>query len=276
MTTPRVGRDFELVIRVRGGDVVVKPPLQIEFQADKSIRGQLNKIQIKLYNLNEKNRLALVRDAEGRTNIPLSLAVGYESRLELVFKGTIHTAGSQRQGADIVTTIEGLDGGFDLTNSYTSRTVEGGKRAIDAALKDMPNTTVGKIRQRPVLTRPKILVGSSVKLIEDMIGDDETFYIDDEQLYIVGTDEVTSRFIPVVSAATGLISTPERKNKEVTFQTLMNPSIKIGRRVKLISKTAPHLDGIYKMDTISYQGSNYGSEWSQTCTGRLSAGAVVI
>jgi hypothetical protein len=276
MTTSRVGRDFELVIRVRGGDVVVKPPLQIEFQADKSIRGQLNKIQIKLYNLNEKNRLALVRDAEGRTNIPLSLAVGYESRLELVFKGTIHTAGSQRQGADIVTTIEGLDGGFDLTNSYTSRTVEGGKRAIDAALKDMPNTTVGKIRQRPVLTRPKILVGSSVKLIEDMIGDDETFYIDDEQLYIVGTDEVTSRFIPVVSAATGLISTPERKNKEVTFQTLMNPSIKIGRRVKLISKTAPHLDGIYKMDTISYQGSNYGSEWSQTCTGRLSAGAVVI
>jgi hypothetical protein len=276
MTTPRVGRDFELVIRVRGGDVVVKPPLQIEFQADKSIRGQLNKIQIKLYNLNEKNRLALVRDAEGRTNIPLSLAVGYESRLELVFKGTIHTAGSQRQGADIVTTIEGLDGGFDLTNSYTSRTVEGGKRAIDAALKDMPNTTVGKIRQRPVLTRPKILVGSSVKLIEDMIGDDETFYIDDEQLYIVGTDEVTSRFIPVVSAATGLISTPERKNKEVTFQTLMNPSIKIGRRVKLISKTAPHLDGIYKMDTISYQGSNYGSEWSQTCTGRLSAGAIVI
>jgi hypothetical protein len=276
MTTPRVGRDFELVIRVRGGDVVVKPPLQIEFQADKSIRGQLNKIQIKLYNLNEKNRLALVRDAEGRTNIPLSLAVGYESRLELVFKGTIHTAGSQRQGADIVTTIEGLDGGFDLTNSYTSRTVEGGKRAIDAALQDMPNTTVGKIRQRPVLTRPKILVGSSVKLIEDMIGDDETFYIDDEQLYIVGTDEVTSRFIPVVSAATGLISTPERKNKEVTFQTLMNPSIKIGRRVKLISKTAPHLDGIYKMDTISYQGSNYGSDWSQTCTGRLSAGAVVI
>jgi hypothetical protein len=276
MTTPRVGRDFELVIRVRGGDVVVKPPLQIEFQADKSIRGQLNKIQIKLYNLNEKNRLALVRDAEGRTNIPLSLAVGYEARLELVFKGTIHTAGSQRQGADIVTTIEGLDGGFDLTNSYTSRTVEGGKRAIDAALQDMPNTTVGKIRQRPVLTRPKILVGSSVKLIEDMIGDDETFYIDDEQLYIVGTDEVTSRFIPVVSAATGLISTPERKNKEVTFQTLMNPSIKIGRRVKLISKTAPHLDGIYKMDTISYQGSNYGSDWSQTCTGRLSAGAVVI
>jgi len=276
MTTSRFNRDFLLTVRIRGGEVTVKPPMRIAFQADKSIRGQLNKIQIKLYNLSEKNRLALVKDAEERKRIPLSLSVGYEGRLELVFKGTVHTGRNAREGADIITTLEGLDGGFDYINSYTSRTVEGGRRAVDAALEDMPGTIVGKIRPRPTLTRPKILVGNSAKLIEDTIAPDENWYIEDEQLYIVGDNEVTSAFIPVVSAETGLISTPEREFQLVTFQTLMNPSVRIGRRAKLISRTAPHLDGIYKMETISYQGDNYGDEWSQTCTGRLASGAVVI
>lgn len=276
MTAARFNRDYRLEVGILGGTVTVRPPMRIEFQADKSIRGQLNKIQIRLYNLSERNRLALVKDAEQRKRIPLSLSVGYQGRLELVFKGTVHTGSNARQGADIVTTLDGLDGGFDYINSFTSRTVAGGRRAVDAALEDMPNTGVGKINDRPVLTRPKVLVGNSVRLIEDTIGPGETWYIDDEQLYIISDNQVTSRFIPVVSAETGLISTPEREFQEVTFQTLLNPSIRIGGRVKLVSRTAPHLDGIYKIDTISYSGDNFGDDWSQFCTGRLASAAVVI
>lgn len=276
MSVRRFNRDYQLTIGILGGTVTVKPPMRIEFQADKSIRGQLNKIQIKLYNLSERNRLALVKDAEQRKRIPLSLSVGYQGRLELVFKGTVHKGENTRQGPDIITTLEGLDGGFDYLNSFTNRTVSGGRRAVDSALEDMPNTTAGKINDRPALSRPKVLVGNSVRLIEDTIGPGETWYIDNEQLFIISDNQVTSRLIPVVSAETGLISTPSREFQEVTFQTLMNPSIKIGQRVKLISATAPHLDGVYKIDTISYSGDNFGDDWSQTCTGRLAANSVVI
>ena len=274
----RFTRNYELEISFDGDAqaVVIKPPLRISFQADKSIRGQLNKIRIQAYNMLESRRLRIVKDPEERKRININLRVGYKDALETVYKGTVHQCSNERQGPDIITTIEGLDGGFDFLNSYTSRTVEGSERAVDACLSDMSNTATGKITERPVLTRPKVLVGNSARLIEDMVGPDETWYIDDEQFYILKDNEVVSRFVPKISPETGLISTPTRKMQEVTFSTLMNPSLKIGHRVDLESTTAPYLNGVYKIDTISYQGDNFGDEWSQTCTGRLAAGVKVI
>lgn len=272
----RKGRNYRLTIGIRNGEVVVEPPLRVSFDAMKSIRGGLNKMTLQVWNLQEKNRLAIVKDAEQQTRIPFSLSVGYQDRLELIFKGTVHTGENQRQGPDLVTTLESLDGGFDFLNSFTSTTIRSGQRAVDAALQDMPNTQRGKITQRETLTRPKVLVGNSAQIIDDAIGPGETWYIEDEQLYVIRDNETISSFIPVVSAETGLISTPERKSREVTFQTLINPSVKIGRRVQLISATAPHLDGVYRIETINYKGDNYGDEWTQVCTGRLLAEAVVL
>ena len=277
MSIPRFNRTYTLEIDIGERTEIIRPPMRISFEADKSISGGLNKCRIQLYNIEERKRLALAKDAEQQgKRIPIRLSCGYQDRQELIFKGTIFTGGTERQGADLVTTIESQDGGFDFTNSFTSRTVEGGKRAVDSVRQDMPNTDEGKITERPMLTRPKVLVGNSAQLIDEMVGPGETWYIEDERLYIIKDNEVTSRFIPVVSAATGLISTPTRSSQQVTFQTLINPTVKIGRRVKLESTTAPYMDGVYRIETITYSGDNYGDAWSQTCTGRLGAGTVVL
>jgi hypothetical protein len=250
--------------------------MRISFEADKSTMGGLNKCRIQLYNIEERKRLAMAKDAEQKKRIPIRLSCGYEDRQELVFKGTVFTGGTERQGPDLITTLESQDGGFDFTNSFTSRTVIGGGVAVNAILEDMVNTGIGKITPRPVLTRPKVLVGNSAELLNSLVTPGETWYIENEQLYIIKDNEVTSRFIPVVSAATGLISTPTRESKLVTFQTLINPTVKIGRRVQLISTTAPYMDGVYRIETITYSGDNYGDAWSQACTGRLGAGTVVL
>ena len=276
MIIPRFNRTYTLEVDIGTRTEIIKPPMRISFEVDKSTMGGLNKARIQLYNIEERKRLALAKDAEQQKMIPIRLSCGYQDRQELIFKGTIFTGGTERQGPDLVTTIESQDGGFDFSNSFTSRTVEGGRRAVDSALQDMPNTGAGKITERPVLTRPKVLVGNSVQLINEMVGPDETWYIENEQLYIIKDNEVTSRFIPVVSAATGLISTPTRESKLVTFQTLINPTVKIGQRVQLISTTAPYMDGVYRIETITYSGDNYGDAWSQACTGRLGAGTVVL
>jgi hypothetical protein len=276
MTNPRFSRNYVLVITVDGRNVVITPPMQIVFEVTKSIRGGLNKMNIQITNLSENKRLSLVKDAVQRKIMPVGLSVGYQDRIELIFKGTIHTGSNSRQGPDLLTSLECLDGGEDFLNSFTARTVEGGRRAIDAALEDMPNTETGKITDRPVLTRPKVLVGNSARLIDDTVGPGETWYIDNEQLYVIKDNEVTSGLKPVVSAATGLISTPTRDSKLVTFETLMNPSVKIGGLASLKSSTAPHLDGIYRIETISYGGDNYGDAWTQTCTGTLAAGTKTL
>jgi hypothetical protein len=270
-------RDYELVFRAGSNDVVVNPPLRIAFSADKSESGGLNKLQVKIYNLTEKNRLALVRDAESKEAfVPVTLTVGYKGQRGLIFRGNIYTGENSRDGVDLITTLECLDGGTDYLHSFTARTIKGGERVIATALQDMPNTATGKITKRPMLTRPKVLVGNSAQLIEDTIGPDETWYIEDEQLFILKDNEVISQFIPVVNAETGLISTPSRKQKKVTFQTMMNPAIKIRRRIQLQSVTAPHLDGIYQVRDINYSGDNFGDDWSMTCTCYLTGADVVV
>ncbi len=277
MAPSRFKRDYELTIQVSGAQaVIVRPPLRISYTGNKSVVGGLNKFTIRIYNLKPSNRLALTKDAEQIKRIPLSFRVGYEDTLQLLFKGTVHRGQNFREGADMVTELECLDGGFDFLNSFTAQTVKGGQRAVDAILGDMPNTGVGKITTRPVLIRPKVLVGASAKLIDQVVDEDESWYIDDEKLYIIKAGEVISSFIPVVRASTGLLNTPTREQSKITFDTLLNPTLKIAGLCRLISTSAPHLDGVYKIDTMGFAGDNYGAKWGQSITGLLAAGYTVL
>ena len=273
MPQSRFNRDYKLVVQVSGGQSVeVVPPMRVSFSANKSVSGGLNKLTLNIYNLKTSNRLALVKDAEQRKHIPLSFSAGYNGELKLLFKGTVHRGTNSREGADFVTELECLDGGFDVLNSFTSKTVKGKARAVDSILGDMPNTSKGKLTTQQDLIRPKILVGSSAKLIDELVGDGETWYIDDEKLYIIKDDEVVSSFIPVVKASTGLLNTPSREQSKATFDTLMNPTLKIGGLCKLESVNAPHINGVYKIDSMGYTGDNYGAKWSQSVTGILTSG----
>jgi hypothetical protein len=274
----RFNRDYALTVQAAGvAPVIVKPPMRVSFDASKSISGGLNKITVRIYNLKQANRLALVKDVEDfDKRIPLSLSVGYEDTLQRVYRGTVHRGRNTREGPDHVTELEGLDGGFDYLNSFTSKTVRGKDQAIGAILDDMPNTGRGKLTSARPLIRPRVLVGASALLIDDLLDADETWYIDDEKLYTLKADEVTSSFIPVVNAATGLLDTPTRDQFKISFDTLMNPTLKPGGLFKLQSVIAPHLDGVYKIETIGYAGDNYGDKWGQTVTGILAPEYAVI
>lgn len=272
----RFDRNYQLTIGTGNRAVIIRPPLRIVFSADKATTGGLNKMNLEVYNLKESNRLAVVKDPEENKRIPVVLQVGYNGTLQTIFQGSVNRGTNERQGADFISTFECLDGGDDYLYSFTSRAVRGKDTALSEILKDTPNTTRGKITQQRAITRPKILVGNSFQLIEESLDPDEEWYIDNEQLYIVRKDEVVSRFVPVVAASTGLINTPERKEKDVTFQTILNPSIKLGGQVQLKATTAPHLDGIYKVTSMTYAGDYDGSVWTQTVTGNVVPSAKVL
>ncbi len=272
----RFDRNFEFIFASGSDAIIVRPPFRIQFGGESfggsggsAVPRGLNKIQVVLYGLAEKTRNALAKDANESKYIPVILKVGYGQSLEGLFKGSVHRGIVDRRGTEIVAVIECLDGGFDANESFTSRTVIGKTEAIRAILKDMPNTTEGKITTQEQLIRPKVLVGNSIKLLREQVGDQEIF-IDKEQLFIIKSDEVVSLFVPLVSAETGLISTPQRENSIVTFETMMNAEIRIGGLVKLKSKTSKYLNGVYKVNSLSYTGDNYGNDWKQTVNGFLS------
>lgn len=270
----RFNRDYELVIQTDGQDVTVRPPFKVVFDAQKSISGGLNRASIQVFGLGERTRLAVVKDPEQSKQIPVRLSVGYESGLELIFKGTVYRGQNRREGPDIVTDLDCLDGGFDYLTAFTSKTVR--RDRVSAILADLPNTGRGKIGEVQELQRPKVLVGATMRLLDEIVDDGQDWFVNDEQLYIMRGDEVISRFIPVVNADSGLIGTPEREQQKITFETLMNPTLKLAGLCNIRSITAPHLNGVYRIDTINYSGDNYGQNWMQSVTAILAPQYKVI
>lgn len=277
----RFGRKYELkIITLDDKEITITPELRITFDVTKSIKGSLNKATVQIYNLSQTNRDKIKKDEdekkEGATEtkpkdenskrelppdyMQFELKAGY-SKIETIFKGAISIAKSKREGANFVTTIEAYDGLYDLKNSYTSKVVKG--NVSSQIIQDMPTVKQGKITEQNPLLRPRVLVGNSFKLIEQNLEENETFYIDDGVIHIIKDKEVTSSYIPLVSAATGLLNSPDLAEKEVFFETQMNPLIKIGCLIQLESLYEKRLNGIYKVNTIHYTGDYAGSDWKQ-------------
>jgi len=261
----RFNRDYELNILFPNGDLVtILPEINIDFESEKSVQGGLNVSKLQIYNLEENKRNRLIKDREDvKSKILIELKAGY-SKLETIFKGDLLEGNSTRTGADIVTTLEIQDGLFDLQNSFTSKTVRGD--ITNQILDDMPNTTRGKITNLLTLLRPRVLVSNSLKLIEENLSQDETYYIENGSLNIIKSDEITSDYSPVVSAETGLLDTPKKSMNEITFKTLLNPQLRIGGLCELISTLDKRLNGLYKIVTIKTSGSYQGSNWEQEVT----------
>lgn len=273
----RFDRQFEFAFGSGNDAIIIKPPIRIQFGGEKfagSIDGDtprgLNKINISLHNLSEGTRQKLVKDSNESKYIPIQLLVGYGQDLKPMFKGSVHRGIVEKRGADIITTIEALDGGFDAFTGYTSQTVRGKREAITKILQDMPNTTEGKVTKQDEIIRPRVLVGNSLKLLKEQVADGQQIFIDNEQLFIIKEDEAVSLFVPLVSAETGLINTPQRENSLVTFESMINPELRIGGLCKLESVVNKHLNGIYKIYSLSYSGDNYGEDWKMTVNAFLS------
>jgi len=264
--TDRFGRNYELVVGEGLTAVIIKPPMRIVFSCSKSGDGQgVNRMSCRIYNLKSDTRLRLVKDAEDLDKyIKFQLMVGYGDTIETIFKGSVHVGHNRFEMPDHVTTLESLDGGVDFLKSYTSATVKGSSAAVNQLLKDMPNTEIGKITNLANLSRPKVLVGNSIECLSSMLDPDTNWYIDSEQLYVVRGTEVTQNYIPVLSASTGLLNTPERQNRIVGCETMMNPALRIGGRCELKSKNAPHLNAVYKIYSIEYNGDYEGQDWKQS------------
>jgi len=270
-------RDYRLYVKDGSRVFVVEPPLRIVFDGTKntglnSAFGS-NSFNFKIYGLRKENRDIFIKQAAQKKSVSLELKVGYEGRLDTIFLGMLFRGSVQLDEDGFVVKASAFAGGAAYMSSYTSKTVTTKSGAVDALINDMskidPTAQRGSIMKFSDLVRPKVLVGNSTKLIQESLADDEEFFIDNGLVNIKKKNDVIGSYIPLVSAETGLLNTPERDFLGVKFETLLNPSIKIGSSFKLESKVIPQYNGIYQAISISYSGDNEGDDWKQGIVGRL-------
>lgn len=295
-------RDYRLTVGIGNQAVIIQPPITISFKALESVnKKSLGKLSVSVNGLKPSTRLQLVKSEDEEKYIPVRLEVGYNDRLRQVFQGSVKSGAVKREGPIHIVSLECEDGGHDYINAFTSRTVRGKNQVVDSVLQDMPNTKKGSVTKQQALIRPKVLVGSSSKIISDMLAPDEDFFIKDERLHILKSHEVTSGNIPVVNARSGLLNTPQatkisaqddggKKAKkptnepdtdpagkkdtdsstlaksskgQIVFDTKLNPMLVIGGLCAVESVTNPALNGVYKIYQIETSGQNNGAAWYQ-------------
>jgi len=295
-------RDYRLTVGIGNQAVIIQPPITVSFKALESVnKKSLGKLSISINGLKPSTRLQLVKAEDEQIYIPVRLEVGYDGKMRQVFQGSVKSGAVKREGAIHIVSLECEDGGHDYINAFTSRTVRGKEQVVDSVMQDMPNTKKGAVTKQQALIRPKVLVGSSSKIISDMLAQDEEFFIKDERLHILKSHEVTSGNIPVVNARSGLLNTPQatkisaqdeggKKAKkptnepdtdpavkkdtdsstliksskgQIVFDTKLNPMLMIGGLCAIESVTNPALNGVYKIYQIETSGQTNGNAWYQ-------------
>lgn len=295
-------RDYRLTVGIGNQAVIIQPPITISFKALESVsKKSLGKLSVSINGLKPSTRLQLLKSEDEERYIPVRLEVGYDGKLRQVFQGSVKSGAVKREGAIHIVSLECEDGGHDYINSFTSRTVRGKDQVVDSVLQDMQNTNKGSVTKQQALIRPKVLVGSSSKILTDTLAPDESFFIKDERVHILKANEVTSGNIPVVNARSGLLNTPQstkisaqddggKKGKtptnepdtdpagkkdtdsstlaksskgQIVFDTKLNPTLVIGGLCAVESLTNPALNGVYKIYQIETSGQNNGAAWYQ-------------
>ena len=284
-------RDFEMSVggqklsiqKINPVTKAITPALRVKFAIEKSDNRDPNCSSLEIYNLSEPNRRVLQAGAElAETSRkaglfydwPLVIESGYAGSMGMVFSGDIVHADSHLEGVDWKTTIEAEDGG----NRYRyARLPKGGLSfgagtpvltvltALATALgvglgNSAAHFALGAQRGYLNFDHGVALTGRVVKLLNKYVTSAGYHWsIQDGQLQVLAPDETLMDSITVLSSLTGLVGSPEKGEKGVIkAKSLLQPSIKPGRRVMMLSKA---ITGSYKATKVSIFGDTWGTDW---------------
>jgi hypothetical protein len=112
------------------------------------------------------------------------------------------------------------------------------------------------------------------KILQQMCGFE--MFVDDMTLAITPRNTARDSLIPDISADSGLVGYPTFDGYGVNFQTLFNPSITFGGKIKLSVPDIPIANGEWFVQSISHRLESYkpGGGWFSEIRGTL--GGLVI
>lgn len=239
---------------------------RISFSVERSNRRPPNTCSISIYNLDQTSRSVC------ETANFVQLFAGYGEVGSLIFQGDIARRGvtTERNGADLVTTIEGGDGELTYTESRFDRSYSPGT-PNSLILTDIL-TQMG-LGLAPGVALPPLTYGTGVTFygwaadaLEQICSDVGLSYsIQDGNVQILGEATTRADTAVLLSSATGLIGSPQQTDDGISVEALLNPSIIPGRVLLL---QTPRISGFYKAGKTKHQGDNYNGPFSTSteCT----------
>jgi hypothetical protein len=261
MNLMKFNRSYRLTIQVSETEqVVIEPPLTINFSVNRSTQSSTNVLKLSIMNLSDRTRNKIFQDRyDFRFQKQVTFEAGY-SELSLVFQGSLFEAYSERVNTEIITRITSWDGGYDIYNAISNKTLASNltKGEIMKSLaKDFTYVTEGVIAESDnpenPFRRPVVLEGNTYSLIK--LYGEGAVYIDFQKLYKLEDNQFIKAFVPVFDSNNGLLATPKRRSSLVSISTVFEPRIILSQVIEIKSDVSSAFDGQFKVIGLSHTGT---------------------
>lgn len=276
-----------------GGGFVVNPgdfnehDLKIAFTITSGLSSTQNSSDIRIWNLSEGHRNALGKELDLMT-----LEAGYtpapgQNNVGIIFKGNIRDVWHTRIGPDIVSILQCGDGDAPIRNAVLSKTYESGtpfSTVIDDMAKELEKygVTRGEMKlpgnlQSAIADRPYTIV-NSVKREMDTLSRGHGFYwgIVNNTLELIPADGFVGG-VTLVSPETGMLEVPTKTDTGVKVACLLNPDIRVNRRISLKSQVLDMNDmsGEFRVSETVFSGTNKDGDFRVDITAERITNGVV-
>lgn len=261
-------RLFKRAVRLVAGSLAVED-LRVQFKARKNLSKEPNELEATIYNLSEASRSALqVKGAR------VVLEAGYGTETSQIFVGNTRLVSHAREGADWLTRLQCGDGEQAYRYAKTLESFAPGTPKSTVARRLLES--MGGLDAREAIAAVSGLVEQftqgfvssgrvSTELTRVLKKSGLDWSIQDGKLQVLTERGATTESAVLLSADTGLVGSPVHgspvargKPQTLTIKSLLQPSIRPGRRVQL---EAAAVQGLFRVQEVRHVGDTHGGDW---------------
>jgi hypothetical protein len=245
--------------------------LTIDFDIQRGVGADLNSMTLRIYNLSRDNQAQLFQarlDLSNKNTFtarPIILQAGYNDGLSVIFRGGIREAFTFRQGNDLITQVEALDGILSTTQTYANISYDSATTAqqiVDDLVAPLTSQTDVEAGQTKLSTttaaligdnqRGYVIAGNAYNILQEYTSNKA--FIDLGELSILSDNECIRPSVRVIDADTGLLGIPRLDGLRVTIETIFEPRINVGEFIEVQSSVAKQFNGQYKVAAVQHKG----------------------
>lgn len=252
--------------------------LQVEFAISAQLAAEPDTCDLRIYNLARATR-GVIEQAPKHTRV--SVQAGYQGQTSELFLGGLLRATTAREGPDVVTTVEANAGGaFRQRARRLDRGYAPGTRLSTVINDAIAATGVGRGNIDDLLTSATLDGAGSVfehgfaasgpawdTLTALLQSSGFELTVQSDQLRVVRKRQALPNRAVRLNKTTGLIGVPSIDGGgTMACQSLLVPGLYPGRLVQVESA---FVNGFFRIQSASYQGSLFGQEFSANLEGRV-------
>ena len=259
---------------IRLNDRKFDKPIDIAFKVEKSIKSEPNTCELRIWNLSEAHR----KELTAADKVAVRIDAGYVEGITTIFNGELRYVHVERDGADLITVIEGKDGGHAYQTARINRSVPAGTSVenvlrlcaeamgvgLGNVLDSIRNSRIGNVGAK--YTEGKVLSGPVARILTTLLNSaGMTWSIQDGNLQVLDRGRARQDTSVLLTPDTGLVEAvldltkkKKRQVQVVKVKTLMVPGIYPGRQLRVRSET---IQGAYRADKLIYTGDTKEGDW---------------